>query len=141
MSAACYCDYDGDGPEFYHRREVKARRRHGCVECGCTIEKGEAYEVTTGKWEGEVSNIKTCLRCLKLRKWVKAHVPCFCWSHQNLREDCRETIEAYRHECPGLWFGWARQDVAIARRAAADRKARNYGPVTNSAPALSGSTV
>ena len=110
---ACYCDYDP--AEFYHREERKARKPQKCGECGRKIAPGERYEHVRGKWCGEVDTCRTCQRCLVLRKWVQAHVPCFCWHFGNMREDARETISEYAHECPGLWFGWGRREVAIRR--------------------------
>lgn len=122
MTAACYCDYDA--PTLYTRRMVKSRKAHRCTECGCTIGHADAYERTEALWEGQFETYKTCARCCALRKWVLAHVPCFCWAHQNLLDGARETIDEYKHECPGLWFGWARQYVVIRRQATADRKVR-----------------
>jgi len=108
---ACHCDYDP--AEFYHKELRKARKPHRCDECGRAIMSGERYEHVRAKWDGYVSTLRTCPRCLTLRAWVLAHVPCFCWSHQNMREDARETIDEYKHECPGLWFGWGRLEIAV----------------------------
>lgn len=119
---ACYCDYDP--AEFYNRATPVARKDHICEECRCTIRKGETYERVAGKWDGIVSMFLTCQRCIDLRTWVKAHVPCFCWAHGSLHEDAQETIEEYAHECPGLRFALGRKAVPIRRRAIADMKAR-----------------
>lgn len=111
MSEACWCDYDP--PEFYDRREPTARKEHRCAECGGRILPGERYERVSGKWDGDFSQFKTCCRCTSLRDWVKAHVPCFCWAHGNIREDALETARAYAHEAPGLLFGAYRREVLI----------------------------
>jgi hypothetical protein len=111
---ACYCDYEP--AEFYHQETRKAKKAHRCSECGREIEPGDAYEHVRGKWDGEMGVFKTCPRCLALREWVKAHVPCFCWAHGNIIEDAIETARNYAHEAPGLLFGAYRRQVAIRRQ-------------------------
>lgn len=113
MSEACWCDYDP--PEFYDRREPTARKEHRCQECGGRILPGETYERVSGKWDGQFSQFKTCCRCTDLREWVKAHVPCFCWAHGNVREDALETAREYSHQAPGLLFGAYRREIFIKR--------------------------
>lgn len=110
---SCACDFDA--PTFYRKREPRARTPHRCGECGGAIAPGEVYEYASGMWDGDFSVQKTCPRCLDLRKWVQAHVPCFCWYHGNVREDALETARAYAHEGPGLLFGAYRREVAIRR--------------------------
>lgn len=74
------CDCDFDPPEFYDVSLPRARKAYRCVECLNTIETGEQYERTVGKWDGEFSTEKTCLRCVELRKlltldcWVFGHL-------------------------------------------------------------------
>ena len=109
---SCSCDYDP--PEFYHRTTIsKARKEHGCYECGGRILQGESYEHVFAKWDGDVGNVNTCQRCLDLREYVKAHVPCFCWAHGNVIDDAIETVRSYAQEVPGLMFGAYRRQVAI----------------------------
>ena len=103
----CFCDYDP--PEVSSVSIRAARKQHKCEECGCNILSGDRYEYVWGIWEGWQDSFKTCPRCLDLREWVKAHVPCFCWAHGNMLDDARETIDQYRHECEGLWFGFLRK--------------------------------
>ena len=67
---------------------------------------------------------KTCDRCLDVREFVQAHVPCFCLSHFNLLDDCRETAEYYAHETVGLYFGTQRRIIRAERRASADMELR-----------------
>ena len=85
-------------------------------ECGRVIEPGDAYEHVRGKLDGEVDTFKTCPRCLALKEWVKAHVPCFCLAHGNIIDDAIETARGYAHEAPGLLFGAYRRQVAIRRQ-------------------------
>lgn len=113
MSADCFCDYDP--AEVYERCDRKARKQHLCDECRRKINPGEKYENVFGVWEGRADTFKTCSHCLDLRRWTEAHVPCVCWSHGNLIEDCADTIDRYAHECPGLKFGFLRKRVAIIR--------------------------
>jgi hypothetical protein len=114
MSEACYCDYDA--PEAWSSRISTARKPHVCEECSCIIQPGEKYEYVWGKWEGIVSIFKTCTRCLEIRSFVKASVPCFCWAHGNLHEDARDTAQHYMHEADGLMFGTLRR-IVLAERA------------------------
>ena len=122
MSYECVCDYDA--PSVYRRTEVKAaRKEHKCEECRRKIKPGESYELVFGMWDGRADTFKTCAHCLALREWVKAHVPCFCWAHGNIREDAIETAMGYAHEAPGLLFGAYRREIAIRRARAAARAA------------------
>lgn len=115
MDDACYCDYD-DPPAFYHKETRKARKPHKCTECGRAIMPGERYEHIRAKWDSIPDVVRTCPRCLDLKRWVEAHVPCVCWYHHAIRDNAAEAIHEYMHECPGLWFGWGRKEVAIRRQ-------------------------
>lgn len=112
----CFCDYEA--PQFYSAAVQKAVKPHTCEECRGTIHKGEQYERVAGKWDGDFGTFKTCQRCLNLRAYVKAHVPCFCWAHGNIIEDAIETARHWNHEAPGLLFGAYRLQVAIRRNRA-----------------------
>lgn len=109
----CWCDYEP--AEWVSKKMHVARKEHRCEECGRPIHPGERYEYTCGKWEGDVSVFKVCPRCLAIRAYVTDHVPCFCWAYGNMRDDAKNTIEEYAPELPGLWFGWARREVAATR--------------------------
>ena len=113
MSYDCSCDYDA--PQFYNRTIRKARKPHKCEECSGPILVGEKYEYVSGKWEW-VDEFKTCMRCHDIRQWVKNNVPCLCWAHGNMMEDCREAVnEAYYRaptETVGLRFGFLRRIAA-----------------------------
>lgn len=111
---ACICDWDP--PTLYHCATRTARIAHRCAECGGAIRPGELYEHVFGIWEGRPDTFDTCPRCLELRGFVMAHVPCLCWQHGNMREDCIETARAYAPEAPGLLFGAWRREIAINRR-------------------------
>lgn len=123
MSYECFCDYDA--PSQYTRTPVKAaKKEHECDECRRTIQPGEAYEHVWGIWDGQSDTFKTCAQCLALKEWVKAHVPCFCWAHGNIREDALEAARGYSPEAPGLLFGAYRREVAIRRASHAQWRAR-----------------
>jgi len=110
----CVCDYDP--AEFYSATMQKARKVHSCEECGKDrIQVGEIYERAVGKWEGDVTTFKTCCRCIALREFVKAHVPCFCWAHGNIIDDAIQTAAHYADETDGLLFGAYRRQVLIRR--------------------------
>jgi hypothetical protein len=109
----CFCDYDP--PIFAHQSNPVARTRHSCSECHRVIEPGEKYERLDGMWDRHegATTFKTCPRCLALRDFVKAHVPCLCWAHGNTIEDCMNAVEEYAHETVGLRFGALRRLHAI----------------------------
>lgn len=109
----CYCDYEM--PTVHNVSTPTAKKAHKCEECRSTIQPGDKYERSEGLWDGEWQTFKTCKRCLDLREFVRANVPCFCWGHGNLHDDCANTIEEYAHETVGLRFGYLRRKVLIDR--------------------------
>lgn len=118
----CVCDYDP--ATVYHKQDHIARIKHRCDECGRTIWPGEVYERVRAIWEGDPYVCKTCIRCLDVREFVTAAVPCFCWEHHNMLEDAENTADGYAHEAPGLWFGFLRRKVLIKRN---DKYVRTEG--------------
>ena len=108
----CYCDYEM--PRVYAAMQPIARKAHQCSECHGEIAPGERYERVFGVWDN-ARTFKTCPRCCALREWVRAHVPCFCWAHGNVREDAIETAREFGWQAPGLLFGAYRREVAILR--------------------------
>ena len=63
----CYCDYDYESPEFFRVRDVRAHKVHQCCECSEPIKPGDTYEYIIGKWDGELSEYRTCLTCSRIR--------------------------------------------------------------------------
>jgi len=113
MSDACYCDYEQ--AVWCRTTEPKARKIHRCSECHGPIPVGENYEYAVGKWD-YVQQYRTCRACMALRQYVNDLVPCFCWAYGQMREDARNTIDEYRRELSGMWFGWARHEVKARHR-------------------------
>lgn len=111
----CGCDYEQ--PEFYRAVIRKARKARRCGECGSSIKPGEQYEAVAGKWEGEFSTFATCSSCLSLRAYTVDNVPCACWAHGNMLEDCGESIKEFAYELPGMLFGYYRKLIAVQRNA------------------------
>lgn len=122
MGYDCSCAYDA--PSFYECRIVTARKRHQCEECTGTILTGERYEYVSGLWDGYFNYYKTCERCIDIRQWTKNNVPCLCWAHGNMIEDCREAVEEAHHRAPtettGLRFGFLRR-IALRDKFYKDR--------------------
>lgn len=109
----CYCDYV---PATFYKQEVRrARKQHRCEECCGIISVDEQYENVSGMWDGYIDTFKTCVRCLDIRVWVKNNVPCLCWQHQSMIEDCEEAIKEACWRAPdetkGLWFGFLRRRI------------------------------
>ena len=92
MTLDCYCDYDP--PTVYRSSMQRAAKVYRCEECSARILPGEQYEYVFGVYDGYASTFRTCSDCVALRKWLRTNVPCFCWAHGNLIQDCRDTIDA-----------------------------------------------
>lgn len=74
------CNY----PDVIEERVVRARVAHRCCECWKEIARGDEYELTKGKWDGDWHTFKTCLWCVGWRRVASA------LSHRLLDEDCIE---------------------------------------------------
>lgn len=111
---SCYCD-DEAPPIFYRMKTHVAKVEHRCDECHGTISKGQSYERVSGMWADQFDEFKTCQNCINLRDFVKAHVPCMCWSHGSMREEAIETAIEFSGKAPGLLFGALRREVLIRK--------------------------
>lgn len=111
----CYCDYEP--ADVYDVKTHVARKPHRCYECHRTIQPGETYERTSSLYDGLWTISPTCTHCLALRNYITAHVPCVCWLHGSMIDDCLAAAEQYSREAPGLWFGALRRQVMIRRAA------------------------
>ena len=109
----CYCDYEP--ARVYDASLMRTRKQHTCEECGRIIKPGERAEQAKGCWDGYWATYYTCNKCLELRQYIAAHVPCFCWAHGNMIQDAIETIGSFESESAGLLFGAGRRLVAIRR--------------------------
>lgn len=63
-----------DAPTVFGSREVKARKKHTCIECGYEIQPGECYRYSSGLWDGSWSNHKQCCACYDLTESLSAVV-------------------------------------------------------------------
>lgn len=70
MECSCEIDVDIDdaGPDFSSTKMLKAKIDHECIECRGVIKKGDQYEKTSGKWDGNFDSFRTCVDCLSRRK-------------------------------------------------------------------------
>ena len=71
-SMECSCiydpDIDNDNCDFLNQRyPVVARKSYKCCECDAEISKGEEYEYTAGKWDGNFTVYRTCRLCVTIR--------------------------------------------------------------------------
>ena len=64
----CIGGCDGDTPEIYNERMVRARKVHKCCECEREILVGAVYEKVSGRWEGEFGTYKFCADCSDIGK-------------------------------------------------------------------------
>jgi hypothetical protein len=95
MNDACYCD-DGEYPSVYEERDVKAAREaHKCSECARAILPGESYKHIWGVWPGidGAATWRICARCMALKDFVEAHIPCACLLLGNLLDSASDEIE------------------------------------------------
>lgn len=67
ISCDCSADVFDDGPSCCVVKVRKARKSHTCEECGDTIKPGQCYEYSSGIWDGEPNDHKTCLTCVAIR--------------------------------------------------------------------------
>lgn len=104
MNADCYCGF-GERPSIYAADTRKARKKYKCYECFKAVEPGERYERAKMLYEGVWETMLTCDRCLKVREYILAHVPCFCWMHGSLLADAKDAIEEYAHLSFGFFLG------------------------------------
>ena len=116
----CFCDYER--PIFYVKKIRTARKVHRCNECYSAIVPGKKYEHVSGKWDDRVGSYKTCQRCLDLRNYTTDNVPCLCFSHGNIIEDCIEALREYAHELPGLLFRGYRLKILAERQPSFESK-------------------
>lgn len=120
----CYCDYES--PSVYSARMVRARKPHRCEECSRVIQVGERHEYVFGVYDGYTITPRTCSHCVGIRQFVKINIPCFCYLHGNLIDDCRETIRAAYEQAPdevkGVAFGFGRLLVKARRERRAMRE-------------------
>lgn len=86
--------YDGDPPAFFSSSTVRARKHYKCIECGAAISVGVQHERAVGKWEGDVSTIRTCVRCVRVREiFTRKHPDCaltFGGLYEELRDHQRD---------------------------------------------------
>ena len=66
LGGECSCSISYDPASVYNRKIVKARKEHGCCECGDMIIKGERYEHVKACYDGSWSDFKTCLPCMNI---------------------------------------------------------------------------
>jgi len=116
MSYECVCDYEP--ATVYRSKWVKtSRKEHLCAECFRKIMPGESYQYTFGVWDGRVESFPACSDCWGLKEWVAAHVPCLCWAHGNIIDDCISEARAWSpNDAPGLLFGAYRRLINGRRR-------------------------
>lgn len=68
MFESCICIEPDEPVQLLSRRELRARVRHKCGECGSTIEPGQRYEIDNIVFEGDFAVYKTCLMCRNVRR-------------------------------------------------------------------------
>ena len=124
MSAMDFCYCDIEPASVYRATTHVARKPHKCVECHAQVKPGERYERVFAIWDCEVQIIITCPRCLALREFVRAHVPCWCFNHYNMRDEALDVARAIAHEAPGVLFGAYRRELLIRRTHRAQAQAR-----------------
>lgn len=100
MADYCGCDTD-DPAAFYESKDVmRARKVMDCSECDGVILPGESYNRIYGIWptiDGPAA-YRTCARCMVLKEFVLAHIPCACLYitqlHQSVRDELDNNEEA-----------------------------------------------
>lgn len=72
---------DGEYPNIFEEKIVKARKEHTCCECQNKIFKNEVYSKVKGHWtDGGWQEFKTCIKCIEIRHEVSSQewgIPAF----------------------------------------------------------------
>lgn len=105
----CVCDYEP--PEFYTREGHRANKQHRCSECGTTIQPGDKYIRTVGKWEGYFGEFKECMNCVSLIEAAQEHFECFCFTHGNIIEEIQVELEECMPEPPFVFINSLEADI------------------------------
>lgn len=122
---SCSCDYEP--AEFYSERRTKARKVHRCDECSGSINPGETYRQSSGKWAGDFMTYKMCPLCMELEQWARISVPCFCYTFSELHEHVRNMVDEVAHDCPaGFTMEWGRRIIKIERHASGQHWPRKH---------------
>ncbi len=110
----CSCsievDIGGSAPDFFRRRNPRARIEHVCGECLGAIRPGETYCYETGMWEGHILVNKMCADCLSLRNTF------FCSSlfgslWDDFKEEALQTDGRFSQGCINLLTPAAKRKV------------------------------
>ncbi len=90
MSVQCcpLSSYDEGAPSFRSKTIRRANKPHVCDECREAIAKGDRYEYVSGKWDGDILTVKTCLSCVEIRD----HFACDGWVYGRIWEDLQENF-------------------------------------------------
>lgn len=74
MTTLCSMPYEDSGygevAELWTEKRVKARKRHGCCECGQPIEPGMVYGQATYLYYGRWYTSRRCPACMILAEMV-----------------------------------------------------------------------
>ena len=68
--------FDCEPAEFERQNKVRARKPHRCCACGDAIPVGDVYTVHVSKWDGQISQIRRCLRCDAIYDHLNEIMPC-----------------------------------------------------------------
>ena len=68
-AGVCFCDYsDVEEFQFCVQTIRRARKEHRCYECGEAIPVGAQYEECRALFDGDISTMRTCLPCSRIRR-------------------------------------------------------------------------
>ena len=112
MGCADVClsmDYEGRN-EFYSEKVVVARKPHTCCECGDVIAVRVQYERASGKNDGDIFSVCTCLPCSEIRKAFC----CGSWEFESLWSSIEEQLFPEWKQS-GPWDCSAQLDTDAAR--------------------------
>ena len=72
---------DGEYPNVFKNKKLKANKEHVCIECQTPIFKGGHYFMAKGHWsDSGWQTFKTCVKCEDIRQEVSSQewgVPAF----------------------------------------------------------------
>ena len=91
--------------EFYHVKHPKARKEHVCDLCGSKILLGQIYERYSGKYDGNMFDLKYCLNCEKVIDAFLDENECDEYSDDDIYDWLAERF------CYNCKHGWHRDDA------------------------------
>lgn len=101
----CEVDYDGHA-EFQSTDYPVAKKLARCTECDEVIVPGQRYRYDVQKFDGQICQYKTCLRCENLRDWLGHQMKLKNVDENGYLDDCDAWLWGELGNAIGEAFHW-----------------------------------